>query len=140
MVTVIGYKVRTKQNGEQFIALELSGSLEIIQSSQTGNMYATVRRCTIPSTFNEQMAQMMVGTQIEGEIVRIECVPYEYAVKSTGEVVTLGYTYGYRPKGSQQTIGAGTVDIEPPVAPVKPHSPAIRKAARKSLDELASEL
>ena len=60
MVTVTGYNIRKNKSGEEFIALDLIGSLEIVQSQNTGNMYATVRKCSIPSTFDETIAQPLV--------------------------------------------------------------------------------
>lgn len=114
MVTVTGYNIRENKSGENFIVLELTGSLEIVQSSVTGNLYATVRRCNMPSTLDEQVAKMMVGSQMEGEIVRVPSEPYEYTNKRTGEVLTLAYSYAYRPKGSMELVGRGKVeDTEP---------------------------
>ncbi len=53
MVTVTGFMERQRKDGSSFIVLEITGSLELIQSSTSGNFYASVRKCTIPSTFNE---------------------------------------------------------------------------------------
>ncbi len=112
MVTVIGYNIRKNKSGEDFITLELSGSLEIVQSQNTGKMYATVKKCSIPSTFDEQIAKIMIGSKIEGEIVRVPCDPYDYTVKSTGEQFSLGYSYAYQPAGSKQLVGHGFVEID----------------------------
>ena len=118
MVTCIGYKIRKNKSGEEFIALELSGSLELVQSTSTGKFYATVRKCSIPSTFNEDVAKLMVGSQVEGDIVRVPCKPYDYVVKRTAEVVSLAYTYSYQPKGSTELIGEGVINLdEEPVVP-----------------------
>jgi hypothetical protein len=134
MVTVSGYNIRTNKSGENFIALDLVGSLEIVQSQVTGNMYATVRRCSIPSTFDENIAKMMVGSQIEGDVVRVASAPYEYVNKRTGEILMLAYSYAYQPKGSKQLIGEGVVSddiIHPnPVAePAKSTKPKQKSGA-----------
>jgi len=105
MVTVTGYREVEKTNGETFISLELSGGLELVQSQTTGNFYATVRKVRIPSTFDETVAEMMIGQQIEGSIERVTVEPYNYVNKTTGEVMTLQHSYVYRPKGSISTIG-----------------------------------
>jgi len=133
MVTVTGYKIRQNKSGESFIALELMGSLEIVQSQNTGNMYATVRRCSIPSTFDESIAIMMVGSKIEGEVVRVPCDPYDYTVKRTGETISLGYTYAYQPAGSREVIGHGVVEIETPEKPVE----GLKAAANNQRQKLA---
>ena len=128
MVTVSGYNVRKNKDGQEFIALELTGSLEIVQSQNSGKFYATVRRCNIPSSFNEATAKMMVGSQIEGEVVRVQSEPYEYTIKRTGEVVTLAYSYAYQPTGSKEFVGHGTVVIEDPALQEKAVD-GIKKAA-----------
>jgi len=105
MVTVTNYVVRKRKDDTTFIALEISGSLEIIQSQSSGGFYASVRKCFIPSTFSEEVAKMMIGQQIEGEVVRIQTEPYDYLNKRTGELMTLTHAYSYRPKGSIELIG-----------------------------------
>ena len=110
MVTVTGYAVRERADGNTFITLELTGGLELVQSQSTGNFYATVRKCSIPSTFDdEDFAESLVGTKMEGEVVRVDAEPYEYTNKQTGEVITLAHTYAYRPKGSVELIGSTQV-------------------------------
>ena len=55
MVKVTNYAVRERKDGTTFIALEITGGLEIQQSQTTGNFYATVKKCSIPSTFDENI-------------------------------------------------------------------------------------
>src|SRR5665647_1764654 len=105
MVQVIGYKEVAKKDGTNFIALELTGGLEMVQSSTTGAFYATVRKCRIPSTFNADIAKMMVGQQLEGDVVRVQSEPYDYVSPTTGEAMILQHTYAYRPAGSVELIG-----------------------------------
>ncbi len=138
MVSVTGYNVRQNKSGEDFIALELTGSLEIVQSQNTGKFYATVRKCSIPSTFDESIAKMMVGSQLAGDVVRVASEPYEYTIKRTGEVVTLGYTYAYQPAGSNEVVGHGTVEIDQPQAAAVTTKPedGIKEAANKRRKEL----
>ncbi len=105
MVTVTNFHEVETKDGKTFISLELTGGLEIIQSQTTGKMYATTRRCRIPSTFDAKIAKMMVGTQVDGDVVRVETDPYEYVNKRTGEVLLLQHSYSYRPKGSMELVG-----------------------------------
>ncbi len=85
MVIVSDYmeKINSKTN-EPFVLLELSGGLELVQSQNTGKFYATSRKCRIPSIFSADVAKLMIGQQIEGEIVRFELDPYEYTNKTMG--------------------------------------------------------
>jgi hypothetical protein len=62
-----------------------------------GKFYATCKKCTISSTFNEDVAKSLIGKQLPGRIDRIEVDAYEYTVKETGEVQTLTHSYIYVP-------------------------------------------
>ena len=76
------------------MALVLQGGVEIIHSA-SGGMYATVRKATVASTFDEETCKGLVGTEIPGAIEKQECEPYEYTVERTGEVLTLFHRYIY---------------------------------------------
>ena len=105
MVQVTGFIERTKKDGSTFIALEISGGLELVQSGNTGRFYATVKKTSIPSTFNELVAKSLIGTQMPGNIVRVTVDPYNYLNKKTGEVIQLQHSYSYQPEGSMELIG-----------------------------------
>jgi len=104
MVTVIGYNIRTQKDNEQktYISLELEGDIEMVQSQASGNFYATVRRCAISSTFDQFTAERMVGKQMPGSIERVPCEPYDFTIEATGEVVKVGYRWGYVPEGAMR--------------------------------------
>lgn len=97
MVTVKNYHLR-KGDYENFISLELEGDIEMVQSSNTGRFYATVRKCFISSTFDEETARKMVGRELPGNIIRKECDPYDFVIEETGETIQLGYRYDYIPE------------------------------------------
>jgi hypothetical protein len=61
MVTVVEYAIRQTKDGREFVALILQGGLCLVQSKQTNNFYGTVKRCSIPSTFDEETAKGMIG-------------------------------------------------------------------------------
>ena len=96
MVTVVNIKQREGQNGT-FIALELMGSVEMIPSKTSGRIYATARRCSIPSTFDEETAKRLIGTQFPGSIKRVECDSYNFTADG-GEIILLNHTYVYSPQ------------------------------------------
>jgi hypothetical protein len=105
MVSVTSYALRMRKDGSTFVVLELTGGLEIIQSSNTGKHYATVRKCTIPSTFSEEIAKTMVGQSLPGKIVKEEVDPYEYKNQRTGEIMLLNHSYAFQAEGASTTIG-----------------------------------
>lgn len=104
MVTISNFFIRESKDGKQFIALEVLGDIELIQSGETGRFYATAKRCTISSTFSPEVAKTLIGKQLPGKIERIESAPYEYLVKETGEVIMLAHTYVYNPSDEKQEV------------------------------------
>lgn len=110
MVIITGYVLRQNKDGKSFIALELTGDVEMIQSAATGRFYMTAKRCTVPSTFPEEVAKLMIGKTLRGRIDRVQTEAYEYTVKETGEVITLGHTYVYVPEERQPTMVAASSD------------------------------
>jgi len=116
MVTVVGYSLRTPKDSKPYVALEIEGQIEMVQSQNSGRFYATVRRCTISSTFDELTAERMVGKQMPGSIERVPCEPYDFVVQETGETVKLTYRWGYQPEGRRRVSmpKAKVVDLSIP--------------------------
>ena len=95
MVRVTNYESRTTQEGKQFFVLVLQGDLELVQSSETGKMYATVKKANLPCTFDELTCQALIGKELAGAIEKVECEPYEYTNPNTGELLVLNHRYEY---------------------------------------------
>lgn len=104
MVTVNSFTKRQSKDGRSFLTMELVGGIEMVQSQSSGMYYAKLKKCSVPATFDESIADSLVGTKLPGEIVRILCDPYEYTIQSTGEVVILQHTFGYQPTNSGEVV------------------------------------
>jgi len=100
MVQVIDYAMRQSKDGRDFNVLILQGGLSMVQSKKTGNFYATVKKCSIPATFDEATAKTMIGERITGSVQKKACEPYSFVVKETGEVMQLDYRWVYLPEGA----------------------------------------
>ena len=98
MVKIKKYHVRTNSEGNSFITLELEGGLEMVQSQETGKFYATVRHCSISTTFDEETAKSLIGSTMPGKVARVKSAQYDYTIKSTGEVIQLAHSYQYQPE------------------------------------------
>ena len=98
MVTITGYRLAKNKDEKEFIALELQGDIEMVQSLETGNFYATARKASVTSTFSEETAKGLIGTKMPGIIKRVESDPYDYTVVETGEVIKLAHKYEYQPE------------------------------------------
>ena len=105
MVTVTACLERQKKDGSSFTVLEISGGVELVMSQTTQRYYATLRKCTIPFTGTMEVAKMMIGQKIDGEIVKVIVAPYDFINQRTGEVMKLQHSYAYRPKDSQDLVG-----------------------------------
>jgi hypothetical protein len=95
MVRIIGYKERNKDDGSSFFVLELQGGIEMVKSKETGNFYATAKKAFIPSTFDEATCSALVGSEMDGKIVKEACEEFTYTIKETGEEVTLQHRWVY---------------------------------------------
>ena len=93
MVTVIEAVERKNSNGDKFTALILTGGVEMVKS-QKGKHYATVRKASVPSTIDLQIAKRLIGQQMPGSIVKKICEPYKYKTQG-GEEIEIDFTYEY---------------------------------------------
>ena len=105
MVQITNALERVKKDGSSFVVLEISGSAELVLSQTTQKWYVTLRKCTIPFTGTIDVARMLIGQKIDGEIVKVIVPPYEFTNPRTGEVLQLQHSYAYRPKDSQDLVG-----------------------------------
>ena len=105
MVQITNALERVKKDGTTFPVLEISGGAELVLSQSTQRYYACVRRCTVPFTGTMDVAKMLIGQKIEGEIVKVIVAPYDFVNQRTGEVMKLQHSFAYRPKDSQDLVG-----------------------------------
>ena len=103
MVTISNYETRQGTDGDFFVLI-LQGDVEFVTSQKTGLPYAMVPKCSMPATFDEATCKSMVGKQIPGSIIKVECELYEYTIPRTKEVVELDYNYSYSPVESTTSI------------------------------------
>lgn len=97
MVKIIKTKISQNSEGKSFVSLKLQGDPEFVQSQQTGRMYLTAKTCYVTSTFDEAVANALIGKELPGTVERVPSEPYEYKIDSTGEVIVLSHRYEYRP-------------------------------------------
>jgi hypothetical protein len=95
MVTIVGYKMYEREDGENFFGLVVQGGIEVVKSVKTGRNYLTARTATVPTTFNLTTCESLVGTTLEGKVKKVECDEYDYTVKDTDEVIQLSHRYEY---------------------------------------------
>ena len=97
MVTISGYNERESREGKKFYTLTLQGNLEMILSEESGRYYATAKQASITSTLDEATCQGLVGTKLPGKITKIDCQPFDYTIKETGEIISLSHRWAYDP-------------------------------------------
>lgn len=93
MVRIINYKVRENRDGDVFRALIVQGGIQLVKSQDTGIYYATSKKASIPSTFDEETCKSLIGEELEGTIEKVDCEPYEITNEDTGEVLQLNYRW-----------------------------------------------
>jgi hypothetical protein len=98
MVTIIGLEKRkNKAKNEEFNVMVLQGAIEVVISKTSGRPYLTARKTSIPCTFDEKLAQNLIGQALPGTIERKECNAYEFVVPGTKKKITLHHTFQYSP-------------------------------------------
>ncbi len=113
MVRIVNYQQRESDEGNVFFALIIQGGVELVQSRETNSFYATVRKASISSTFDEETCKALLGTEIPGKIVKLDCEPYDYTIKETGEIIQLSHRYQYvpeTPSGGREDMSESTID------------------------------
>jgi hypothetical protein len=95
MVTISDYRVNVNSEGKSFCSLILQGDVELVKSKTTNRFYATARKTSITSTFDENTCRQLIGKTIKGSIVKVDCDEYDYIIPESGEVIRLNYNYSY---------------------------------------------
>ena len=109
MVTVTNYVQKTSTAGKVFFALELTGDVEMSISKTTGRMFATARKCFIPSSLDENTCKALIGKELPGSIQKEEVEPYEYTIPKTGETILLDYRYEYSSIDNNESVEAAVL-------------------------------
>jgi hypothetical protein len=94
MVSIVEIKEIHAKKGN-FKVLVLQGNLEVAISKTTGRPYLTARKANIPYTFSDGFANSLIGTQLPGEIERIECAEYEFTIPSTKKKIKISHRFQY---------------------------------------------
>lgn len=95
MVTIVDYKNYEREDGKKFNILVVQGGVEAVKSQSTGKTYLTARKARVSSTFDEVTCKMLIGTQLPGEVRKVQTDPYEYTSEDTGEIISLSHRYEY---------------------------------------------
>lgn len=95
MVTIVGYKTYSREDGSEFYALVVQGGVEAVKSQDTGRTYLTARQAKVACTFDENTCESLIGTTLDGKIKKVQVEPYEYMIPDTGELVTLEHRYEF---------------------------------------------
>lgn len=112
MVRIINFSEQTSDDGKSFFTLDVQGGIEMIKSKSTGNFYATARKTSITTTFDEATCQALIGTELPGRVEKQDCDAYEYTIKETGEIIQLSHRYQYVPEtpSGRNDMSESTID------------------------------
>ncbi|NHM02415.1 hypothetical protein [Flavobacterium difficile] len=102
MVRIVNYQKRTTEEGKDFFVLEIQSGISMVKSKETGKFYATANKASISSTFDELTCQALIGTELPGKVEKVDCEPYNYTIKDTGEVITLAHRFEYVDEAENQ--------------------------------------
>ena len=95
MVIVKEIKKAENSQGEEFYGLIVQSGAVSVKSKKTGRVYFTAKTAFVATTFDEQTASSLVGTEFEGTVRKVETLPYEYTIEATGEIIELSHRWEY---------------------------------------------
>ncbi len=95
MVTVKEIKKAENSKGEEFFGLIVQSGAMLVKSKKTGRVYFTAKTAFVATTFDEQTASSLIGSEFEGTIKRVETEPYEYTIEETGEIIRLSHRWEF---------------------------------------------
>ncbi|MFK7031926.1 hypothetical protein [Flavobacterium oreochromis] len=110
MVRIVNYQKRTTEEGKEFFVLQVQSGITMVKSASTGKFYATANKATLSSTFDEETCKALIGTELAGNVAKVACDPYEYAIKETGEIITLSHRFEYVDENQQQELSINNVE------------------------------
>lgn len=93
MLTVTGIRKNMDDEGNEFISLIIESDLTMVKS-KSGTYYASRKRTSVFSTLDEENAKQLIGTKLEGSIVKEVCPPYMYSL-ADGREIELNYRWVY---------------------------------------------
>lgn len=85
MLTVTGIRRNQDEDGNQWISLILESDLTMVRS-KNGTYYASKKKTSVYSTLDEDAARQLIGSRIEGDIVKESCTPYTYETEDGREI------------------------------------------------------
>jgi hypothetical protein len=67
----VDFVKRQNKEGKEFNALILQSGIELVKSHETSRWYATAKKTSITSIFDDTMCQSLIGQEIPGTVQRI---------------------------------------------------------------------
>lgn len=95
MVKVIDFEARQNEMGEQFNVLIVQGGVIPVVSKESGKFYLTAKKASVPCTLDDESCTELIGSSLEGTVIKVETEPYTITIEETGETVELDYRYVY---------------------------------------------
>ena len=91
MVRIVDYKTYQNDDGEDFFVLVVQGGLAAVKSKVSGKVYLTKQTARVSCTFDEETCKSLIGTEIPGQIRKMEVEPFEYTDEETGELRVINF-------------------------------------------------
>jgi hypothetical protein len=105
MVRIIGTETKVNpKTKEQYNVIALLGNVEILKSKSTGKPYLTAKKVTIPTTLTSEQAEELVGSSLQGEIVKVDCPEYEIKMPGSNKKVRISHTFQFAPSTSDESV------------------------------------
>lgn len=112
MLTVTGIRKNRDDEGNEFISLIIESQLTMVRS-KSGTFYASRKKTSVYSTLDEESARLLIGTKLEGSIVKEPCASYTYTLEDGREIeMDYRWVYSESPQSSLESPKMPSVGIE----------------------------
>lgn len=101
MVKIIDAQTRVNaKTKEEYSVIVLMGESQILNSKANGKPYLTAKKVTIPTTLDQAQIKDLIGTNLPGEILKVDCPEYEIKMPNSNKKVKITHTFQYSPSVS----------------------------------------
>jgi hypothetical protein len=97
MVTITSIEQRKNpKTQEEYTVAVITGNVEVFTSHSTGKPYLTAKKVLLPTTLDNAQAKLLIGQNLNGNIEKIECKPYDIKL-ANGKKISINHTYQFSP-------------------------------------------
>lgn len=103
MVKIIDALTRVNaKTKEEYNVVVLLGNVEVLRSKSSGKPYLSAKKVMMPTTLTSDQAKELIGSELSGNIEKIDCPEYEIKMPGSNKKVKINHTFQFAPLTSEK--------------------------------------